>query len=201
MKKTVIFGGTFNPIHHAHIEIIENILKLSFVEKVIVMPTATPPHKISDNLACDSDRLQMCRLAVSHRDRVEVSDDEIMHGGKSYTYETIKRFKKANKQTQIAIVCGGDMIVTFKEWYKYAEIIKNTDIIAVRRVGIDNVTFDRAVSELINEGARISVLKNTVTGISSTEIRHHINDKDYLLRFLNEEVYNYIINNNLYIED
>ncbi len=199
MKKTVIFGGTFNPIHHAHIEIIENILRLSFVERVIVMPTATTPHKISDNLACDSDRLEMCRLAVSHLDRVEVSDDEIMHGGKSYTYETIKRFKKANKDTEIAIVCGGDMVVTFKEWYKYAEILKKADIIAVRRVGIDNLLFDKAVSALINEGARISVLKNTVTGISSTEIRHHINDKEYLLKFLNEEVYNYIVNNNLYI--
>ncbi len=199
MRKTVIFGGTFNPVHHAHIEIIENILKLSFVEKVIVMPTATPPHKISDNLACDSDRLQMCRLAVDGMDRVEVSDDEIMHGGKSYTYETIKRFKKANADTEIAIVCGGDMIVTFKEWYKYSEILKKADIIAVRRVGIDNVLFDKAVSELINEGARISVLKNTVTGISSTEIRDNINNKDYLLKFLNEEVYNYIVSNNLYI--
>ncbi len=170
MKKTVIFGGTFNPIHLAHLEIINNVLALSTTEKVIVIPTSTPPHKVCDSLACDADRLEMCRAALEGVDRVEVSDMEIMRGGKSYTYDTLRSIRKENPHEKLALVCGGDMIVSFSQWYRYNDIIKNTEIIAIRRVGIDESEFDNAVKSLINMGATVNVLKNHNTGISSTEI-------------------------------
>ena len=198
MKKTVIFGGTFNPIHYAHLEIIQNVLTLPSTEKVLVMPTATPPHKISDNLACDADRLEMCKLALSGVENVVVSDAELLRGGRSYTYDTLRHLRSNNPQEQFALVCGGDMIVTFKEWYKYKEILKNTEIIAIRRVGIDNTQFDEAVRDLINEGAVINVLKNHIMGISSTEIRENIDNDEYLLKYLPKCVLEYIRDNDLY---
>ncbi len=198
MKKTVIFGGTFNPIHLAHLEIINSVLALSDTEKIIVIPTSTPPHKVCDSLACDADRLEMCKAALNGIDRVEVSDLEIMRGGKSYTYDTLRAIKKENPHLKLALVCGGDMIVTFNKWYRYNDIIKNTEIIAIRRVGIDEKEFDSAIKELINTGATVTVLKNHITGISSTEIRDNINDKEYLLKYLPVSVYEYIKANDLY---
>lgn len=198
MKKTVIFGGTFNPIHLAHLEIINNVLALSTTEKVIVIPTSTPPHKVCDSLACDADRLEMCRAALEGVDRVEVSDMEIMRGGKSYTYDTLRSIRKENPHEKLALVCGGDMIVSFSQWYRYNDIIKNTEIIAIRRVGIDESEFDNAVKSLINMGATVNVLKNHITGISSTEIRDNINNREYLLKHLPKPVYEYIKANNLY---
>ena len=198
MKNTVIFGGTFNPIHSGHIEIINNVLKLSSTERVIVMPTAVPPHKISGDLACDADRFEMCKIATEHLKNVEVSDLELIRGGKSYTYETLKSIKKDNKDACLAFVCGGDMIVTFKEWYRFKDILKLAEIIAVRRVGIDNTEFNKAVAELITLGGVINVLKGDITDISSTEIKKNIGNKDYLLKFLPEKVYNYIKENKLY---
>lgn len=198
MKRTVIFGGTFNPIHFAHLEIIVNVLALSDVEKVIVMPTSIPPHKISDNLACDADRFEMCKAALDGMKNVEVSDMELLRGGRSYTYDTLKHIRMQNPREKYALVCGGDMIVTFKEWYRYKDIIKNTDIIAIRRVGTDEKRFDEAVTDLINEGAVINVLKNHVTGISSTEIRKNIENDEYLLKYLPKTVLEYIRENDLY---
>ncbi len=198
MKKTVIFGGTFNPIHLAHLEIINNVLALSTTEKVIVIPTSTPPHKVCVNLACDADRLEMCKVALGGLDRVEVSDMEIMRGGKSYTYDTLRNIRKENPHAKLALVCGGDMIVSFSQWYRYNDIIKNTEIIAIRRVGIDEAEFDNAVKSLINIGATVNVLKNHITGISSTEIRDNINNREYLLKYLPKSVYEYIKANNLY---
>lgn len=198
MKKIVIFGGTFNPIHLAHLEIINNVLALSTTEKVIVIPTSIPPHKVCNSLACDADRLEMCKVALEGFDRVEVSDMEIMRGGKSYTYDTLRGIRKANPHEKLALVCGGDMIVTFSQWYRYNDIIKNTEIIAIRRVGIDETEFDNAVKSLINMGATVNVLKNHITGISSTEIRDNINDSEYLLKHLPRGVYEYIQANNLY---
>ena len=198
MKKTVIFGGTFNPIHYAHLEIIRNVLSLPTTEKVVVMPTSIPPHKISDNLACDADRFEMCKVALQSIQNVEVSDEELLRGGRSYTYDTLRHLRNKNPHTTFALVCGGDMIVTFKEWYKYKEILKTTEIIAIRRVGIDDNEFDEAVKDLINEGAVINVLKNHVMGISSTEIRENIYNDEYLLKYLPKNVLEYIRDNDLY---
>ncbi len=198
MKRTAIFGGTFNPIHFAHLEIIQNVLAMPMVEKVIVMPTATPPHKISDNLACDADRFEMCKAALQGVKNVEVSDMEMLRGGRSYTYDTLRHIRSQRPTEKFALVCGGDMIVTFKEWYRYKDIIKNTDIIAIRRVGIDDTRFDEAVTDLINEGAVINVLKNYVIGISSTEIRKNIENDEYLLKYLPKTVLQYIRDNDLY---
>ncbi len=201
MKNTVIFGGTFNPPHLAHRQILESICGLEETSKVIVMPTSIPPHKICPDLACDADRYEMCRLAFSGIENVTVSDAEIRRAGKSYTYDTVSAFKKIYPNEPLSIVCGGDMVVSFTQWYRYKEIIKTADIIAVRRVGTDNAEFDSAVSGLLNEGARITVLKNTVCGISSTDIRKNINNKKYLLEYLDEKVYHYIIENKLYTEE
>ena len=78
MKKA-IFGGTFNPIHLGHCEIIANVAALNDVEQVIVMPAKTPPHKVCTDLACDADRLEMCKLATKNIDKTIVSDIELFN--------------------------------------------------------------------------------------------------------------------------
>ena len=201
MGNVVVFGGTFNPIHLGHIEIINKVLELSSTEKVIIMPASLPPHKISSDLACDADRFEMCKLATEDIENAEVSDLELLRGGKSYTYDTLKQIKISNPDIKLSLVCGGDMIVTFKEWYRFEDILKQVNIIAVRRVGIDNSEFDNAVRELINMGGVIDVLKGQITEISSTEIKKNIDNGEYLTKFLPEKVYNYIKSNNLYSGD
>ncbi len=201
MGNVVVFGGTFNPIHLGHVEIINKVLELNTTEKVIVMPTSLPPHKISTDLACDADRFEMCKLATEDINGVEVSDLELLRGGRSYTYDTLKQLKNIYPEIELSLVCGGDMIVTFKEWYRYEDVLKLADIIAVRRVGIDNIEFDNAVRELINIGGVIDVLKGEISEISSTEIKKNINNAQYLTKFLPQKVYNYIKANNLYSGD
>lgn len=196
--KTVIFGGTFNPIHLGHLEIIENISKMDDIEKILVIPTGIPPHKECRDLADNNARLEMCKIATSHLKNVVISDIEINRSGKSYTVDTLKKIKKDNPASDICLVCGGDMITTFTQWYKYEEIIKNATIIAVRRVGVDTTEFESAVSGLINMGARITVLKNKITGISSTQIKENINNKEFLYKYLPIGVCKYILDNKLY---
>ncbi len=199
MKNTVIFGGTFNPIHLGHLEIIKNVLNLQDTQNVIVMPTAVPPHKVCNTLACDADRFEMCKLAVSGLENVTVSDLELIRGGKSYTYETLKKFKSENPNIKLAFVCGGDMIVSFKEWYRYKDILTLAEIIAVRRAGINKTDFDNAVKNLLNEGGDITVLDGEITDISSTQIKNNISNEEFLLNYLPKSVYNYIKDNELYI--
>ncbi|MBE6797577.1 MAG: nicotinate (nicotinamide) nucleotide adenylyltransferase [Ruminococcaceae bacterium] len=198
MEHIVVFGGTFNPIHLGHVEIIKQVAALGGVTQVMIIPARVPPHKVCTDLACDADRLEMCRIAVADIEKVVVSDIELLREGKSYTVDTLKRIKRENPSAKLSLVVGGDMVVTFTEWYRYDEILDIADIIAVRRVGIDNDLFDTAVKNLINMDGRINVLKNTILGISSTEIKQNINNDAFLKAYLHEGVIEYIKQNGLY---
>ena len=70
--------------------------------------------------------------------------------------------------------------------------------IHVERAYIDNDKFKEAIIDLVNIGGVVEVLKGEICDISSTEIKKHLADKEYLTRFLPEKVYTYIVNNNLY---
>jgi nicotinate-nucleotide adenylyltransferase len=88
MRRIAIFGGTFNPIHNGHIHLAMQYARILGVEKVLLIPTKTPPHKIPVDLASSEDRLEMCRLASENR-IFEVSDIEIKRLGPSYTADTL----------------------------------------------------------------------------------------------------------------
>ncbi len=196
MKNTVIFGGTFNPPHIAHEQILNIITKKGF-DEVLLIPTALPPHKTGDFLADDKHRLNMCKILAEDKN-VTVSDMEIIRGGKSYTIDTLNAIRNQNADNKITLVCGGDMIIGFHKWYRFTDILQIADLFAVRRENIDNKEFDKAVQNLRNMGAEITVAENSVTGISSTDIRKNFGNSEFLQKYLPQKVYNYIKQNNLY---
>ncbi|MBR6785285.1 MAG: nicotinate-nicotinamide nucleotide adenylyltransferase, partial [Clostridia bacterium] len=86
--KIGIFGGTFNPPHSGHVRLAtEAADKLGF-EKVLIVPSCIPPHKMPGKLASGEHRLEMCRLAFND-ERFEVSSIELDRGSRSYTVETL----------------------------------------------------------------------------------------------------------------
>ena len=171
MDKTAIFGGTFNPFHNGHLEIVNSLLKFDDVNRVVVIPTAIPPHKEAPFLASGEDRFAMCRLAVAGLDAVSVSDIELERGGRSYTYDTVISLKEELK-CDICITCGADMIATLPTWYRYNDLISEAEIIAFRRAGIDDSTFDNAVRKIKNDGGVVRVVDIDITDVSSTQIRN-----------------------------
>ena len=83
-----IFGGTFDPPHTGHKKYADELSDRLSLDKLIVIPTATPPHKDRE-VSSAEDRMNMLRLLFRSSEGVEVSDLEISRGGRSYTYETV----------------------------------------------------------------------------------------------------------------
>ena len=192
---TVIFGGTFNPVHNAHIDMAEAVLKEPSVGNVIIMPAKIPPHKdLSPVTASAVDRFNMCKLAFEGWADVSVSDYEINKNGKNYTYDTVNDFLSCGK---LGLLIGGDMLVSFNQWYKYKEIIKNVKLFVVMRKGINTEKFFAAKENLEKEGAVISVVDIQTPDISSTEVRR-ILDKSDKCNLVPKKVLNYITEHNLY---
>lgn len=196
MPKTVFFGGTFNPPHISHRLMLEAVAGLDDVEKVLVVPTNIPPHKsVAEFTASEEDRLFMCRLLTEGVEKAEVSDIEFRRGGKSYSFDTLTELKPMYDKLDMLI--GGDMITTFTSWYRYLDILKLCGIIAVRRKGIDDVEFDKAVEDLRQKGGNIEVIEASLPEVSSTELRKILQNGEKTELIL-ESVAQYIDEKGLY---
>lgn len=197
MGMVVIFGGSFNPIHIGHTEIIEHISKLDNVDKVLVIPTKIPPHKNSDYLANAEDRINMCSIIANKFNNVEVCDIELKREGKSYTVDTISALTEIYREQKLALTIGGDMLVSFDTWKNFKDILDNCTLITFKRVGVDNVEHKKSLDKLLSMGASIIDLECEITDVSSTQIRNELKiNKSSVL--LDDKVNKYISDHNLY---
>ncbi len=121
--RIAIFGGSFDPIHTEHVRLAEFAIAELGLDKLFIMPAYAPPHKKGKMLSPDEDRLEMCRLACAHLDKVEVSDYEIAKKGVSYTYLTCKHFKERYEDAELFWLVGTDMLRDFPTWKNPKEIL------------------------------------------------------------------------------
>ena len=171
MAFTAIFGGTFNPFHIGHYEMLTALQNDENIEKIFVMPDRIPPHKVCDFMAEDNVRTEMCRIACEDFGKAELCLIEFEREGKSYSYDTVIDLKQRYKDKSFVFVCGGDMLVTFDRWYKYEELMREIPFIAFRRSDIDNTLFDTCVKNFSDKGMQITVMDKIISSVSSTEIR------------------------------
>ena len=191
MSNIAIFGGTFNPFHIGHYEMLNSICDLEFIDKVLVMPDKTPPHKKFDNIVDDIHRQYMCEIVCTDFSKAEPCFIEFERDGKGYTVDTIKQLKEKFPDDDFFVVIGGDMLSTLDTWYNWKELIKLVSFIAFKRKGLSD--FDEAYNRLTNLGAKIDVIENEITNVSSTELRNKINKN-----LLPKKIYEYIIQKGIY---
>ncbi len=191
MANIAIFGGTFNPFHIGHYQMLADICELSFIDKVFLMPDKIPPHKTCDFLADDADRINMCSLVANDFNKVELCLIEFEREGKSYTVDTVKLLKQMHPDDNFYLVIGGDMLTSFDTWFCWKELLTLVGIIAFKRDGISG--FEQAKDMLMQHGADITVIDDNITDISSTDLRQKIS-KD----LLPENIYKYIVEKGIY---
>ncbi len=195
-----IFGGTFDPPHLGHKKYAAEFIKKLSLDKLIVIPTATPPHKVRENAASSRDRLEMARIQFED-DAVEVSDIEIARGGKSYTYETAEQLKKLYPNDELIFMLGSDMLLTFHLWRKPDEILKYVKICAVTRTdGVGTDTLREYIDEYFrNKKENFIICDFEPIELNSTFIRETIAKGENAEAFLDSRVLKYIKEKELYL--
>ena len=195
MSFTAVFGGTFNPLHIGHYEILKALEEDDRIGKIFLMPDRIPPHKVCDFLADDETRIEMCKIAADNFSKAEVCLIEFERDGKSYTYDTIKALKDKYPQENFAFVCGGDMLVSLHKWYKYEELIKMLPFIAFRRSDTDNFQFDSSFENLRKTGMELIVVEKNIPMVSSSGIRADFKNAKGLLP---PDIYDFLIDKGIY---
>ena len=192
-----VFGGTFNPFHIGHYEILKALQSDESVEKILLMPDRLPPHKTSEFLIDDETRIEMCRLASKDFPKCQLCLIEFEREGKSYTVDTVKLLKERYPHKDFAFAIGGDMFVSFKLWRKYEELIKMLSFFVFNRSATDLEEFHNVFEELTEEGMKIILKDDIIPAVSSTELRQEFeNNKD----LIPEKIYKFLRERGVYCE-
>lgn len=131
--KTGILGGTFNPIHNAHLRIAEAARDCLNLDRLLFIPAATPPHKPLDGEVTFEHRYSMVELAIADNQYFEVSDIEQQRGGRSYTVDTLHELKKLYPDDQLYFIIGSDSFLDIATWYRGVEIFNLCNIVVIER--------------------------------------------------------------------
>ncbi len=192
-----MYGGSFNPIHTGHIQLARYFVKALDLEKLLLIPGRTPPHKSNKEMESAFHRYNMCCLSVQYEEKIEVSDIEINRQGKSYTIDTLQHLGEIYPHCQLFLIMGADMFLSLHTWKEYQEIYKRAIICAVPR---DKDSTDRLIEySKTQKGLSCIISEETMMNVSSTEIRRLISQKKSVCGMVAEKVEKYIYENLLYM--
>ncbi len=198
--KVGILGGTFDPIHNAHIEIAKAALAQFQLDKVLIMPTPNPPHKDKTTITDNFHRVNMIKLAISSYDKIKFSDFELNSQDVTYTADTLYMLNEINPDIEYYFILGSDSILSFLSWYRPDVITKYSKLLAVRRDDESSTLMEEQITEIESKfNTTIGIIKMNSMNISSSYVRTH--DYEAIKEMVPKCVYNYIKLNNLYSDN
>jgi nicotinate-nucleotide adenylyltransferase len=204
IRRIVLFGGTFDPVHLGHTTVAEAAAQQLAAEKVIFVPAKVSPLKGFLPFASDEDRLRMLERALAGKARCAVSDCELHRAAPSYTLDTVGYFQQQyGPQTSLHWLVGADGVGDLVHWYKIRELIDACHLTAMRRPGYPAPDFRRfepqwgpqRVAKLQQD-----VIETPLVNISSTEVRRRLAAGEDVSGMLHPDVLSYIRARQLYRE-
>jgi nicotinate-nucleotide adenylyltransferase len=162
--RIALFGGTFDPVHNAHLVVAREALEQCSLDRILFVPAAQPPHK-SGAQAPYEDRVRMLELACQGEPRFEVS--RLEEGpARSYTIDTIQRAKEMfGPACRLFFLIGADAFSEIESWRRWRDVIASIEFIVVSRPGHEYH---------IPEGARVLRLETVALPVSSSDIRRQL---------------------------
>lgn len=187
-RRTVIFGGSFNPVHIGHTSLAREVVERGLGDEVWFMVTPQNPHKQDKELIDETIRLQMVQLAIDGESRFKACDFEFAMPRPSYTIHTLNALEKEFPDRQFILLVGADNWAKFDRWYSYEEILSRYSLIVYPR-GCD-------VAPLLP--ANVRWLSSELYDISSTMVRNMIVEGKDFSKYVSPLVFEFINENNLY---
>jgi nicotinate-nucleotide adenylyltransferase len=211
-----ILGGTFNPVHIAHLRIAEEVRDRFDLARVIFVPAATPPHKpLAGDLPFDV-RHRMVGLAIAGNPLFTVSEIEGNRAGKSYSIDTILALREEYSADELFFIIGSDSFLDIGTWFKHKEIFSLCNIVVVERPAavvlsicsslpldiLHDFSYSEAEKRLTHRtGHTVHYMKGIPLNISSTAIRNLAGLGQSIRYLVPDEVEQFIKDNRLYRDE
>jgi nicotinate-nucleotide adenylyltransferase len=185
-KRILLYFGSFNPTHNAHIAIAEYAIERGLADEVVLVVSPHNPHKDPAELAAEFHRYEMAELAVAaskYPNRILGSLVEMTLPKPSYTINTLRFLREKFPEVRFSILIGGDLVAKLDTWREAGEII----------AGYDIYVYPRAGETVAPVSPRMHILADAPTSdISSTAIRAHLTENKDISKLVPREVAAYI---------
>jgi nicotinate-nucleotide adenylyltransferase len=190
-----LFGGTFNPLHNAHIRVARVALEQCGLSRVLFIPNGIPPHKGPLEGISQEDRYRMVRAAIAGCEEFDVSRIEIDREGPSYTIDTIRALKEDYREG-ICFIVGADRLLDITTWREPEALLRSVPFVIAPREGVSWDALDRPPFD----AARIHPLDMEEVDLSSSWLREKVTRGEEIGLWVAPEVAAYVEENGLYRE-
>jgi nicotinate-nucleotide adenylyltransferase len=186
LKKIAIYGGTFDPVHHAHLILAREAIETLGLDKVILVPASISPLKKAAPVASGEARLAMLRAAIKSEPEFEVDQCELLRPPPSYTVDTVEEIRRRECDASIYCLIGEDNVEQLPRWHRFAELEKMVRFVVLDRTG--------------KQPSHSYQLIHRPIDISATEIRRRVALNESIRYLVPESVEEIIQRENLYRE-
>lgn len=188
-----LFGGTFNPLHNAHIRVALVAKERLELSKVLFIPNGIPPHKGPLDGITGEDRFRMVRDAIAEHDALDVSRIEIDRDGPSYTIDTIRALKDDYPEG-VCFIVGADRLLDITTWREPEALLRSVPFVIAPREGVSGTQFQRAPFDT----ACVIPLEMEEVDLSSSWLRERVARGEGISDWVPPVVAQYISENGLY---
>ena len=195
-------GGTFNPIHYAHLLLAENAREQFGLDRIIFIPSGQPYMKVQkedENIPSGELRYQMVKMAIQENPYFTCSRIEIDRPGKTYTVDTLHELQKMYPGDELFFIMGADSLLSMESWYQFEDIFQMAAILVAVRDDTDEKKLTDVITRM--KSKYLADIRMVMTGrmdISSTMIREKIKTGKSVRYLLPEDCVEYICLKNLY---
>ena len=174
--RIAIFGGSFDPIHVAHVTVVQEALKNLEIDKIIVIPTYLNPFKSSFYLNPET-RFKLLKKVFKEFEKVQVCDYEINQQKISYSIDTVNYLKNLYNPSKIYLIIGEDNLKTLDKWHEIEKLKELVEFVVASRKGFES----KKAKKFKNLDVNIN--------ISSSSLRDKI-DLNYIPKEIKDDILN-----------
>lgn len=198
-RKIGIMGGTFNPIHNAHLLLAENAREQFGLDRIIFIPSGQSYMKEHEDIPSGELRYQLVKMAIQENPYFTCSRLEIDRPGRTYTVDTLRELKRMYPGDELFFIMGADSLCGMEQWYQFENIFELAAILVAVRDEMDETKLDDIITHMKTIfRADIRMIMTERMDISSTIIREKIRNGKSVRYLLPEECAEYICLKNIY---
>jgi nicotinate-nucleotide adenylyltransferase len=209
MARIGLFGGTFDPVHLAHLRTAEEVREALALDRVDLVLSATPPHKTVGTQAASEHRRRMLELAITDAPQFRLELCELAREGPSYSIDTIRAVQAREPNAEITFIMGADAFAEIATWKDYATIFSLCDFCVISRPGTDERRIPIAVENAFcyepnrgvyvhRSGRALRFLPVTALMISASDIRRRCAAGHSIRYLVPDAVADYVATHGLY---
>ena len=198
--KIGVLGGTFDPVHLAHLAVAEAVKTELDLAEVVFVPAGQPWLKANSYISAPEHRVQMVRLAIAGKSYFRLSTMEIGRPGPSYTVDTMAELRgQIGAEDELYFILGWDNLAELPRWREPARLIQLCYLVAVPRPGYSLPDLTKLAGDIPGIAKRVIVMDRPQMDISATEIRKRLSRGEPINDLVPEAVAEYIRRQRLYL--